>query len=64
MQQQLLDRAEECGVRWETGVKVQGVDVDTSTISFEDGRTVTADLIIAADGVHVSSTTVSELEKG
>ena len=39
----------------ETGVKVLDVDVDESTLSLEDERTVTADLIVAADGVHVSS---------
>jgi 2-polyprenyl-6-methoxyphenol hydroxylase-like FAD-dependent oxidoreductase len=54
LQQQLLDRAKECGVRLETGVKVVDVAVDQSTISLDDGRTVTADLIAAADGVHVS----------
>ncbi|KAK5178166.1 hypothetical protein LTR44_009472 [Exophiala sp. CCFEE 6388] len=52
LQQQLLDRAKECGVRLETGVKVLDVDVDEGSISLENGSKATADLIVAADGVH------------
>jgi hypothetical protein len=37
-----------------TGVKVASVDVANSSIRLEDGSTVSADVIIAADGVHVS----------
>jgi salicylate hydroxylase len=33
-------------------VKVTSVNVDATSLSFDDGRTVTADLIVAADGLH------------
>ncbi len=52
LQRQLLDRMAEAGVTLKTGVKVTSVDVDKTTLTFEDGSTMSADLIIAADGVH------------
>lgn len=50
-------------MRLETGVKVVEVDVDHSAISLDDGRKVTADLVVAADGVHVSSSLRFEGER-
>lgn len=49
----MYDRVKEVGVAWKTGAKVTSVDVETTTLTFEDGSTVTVDLIISADGVHV-----------
>jgi salicylate hydroxylase len=40
------------GATIKTGRKVTSVNVDTTTLSFEDGTSTTADLIIAADGLH------------
>ena len=36
------------------GVKVKSVNVEETALLLEDGETVHADLIVAADGVHVS----------
>ena len=55
LHQQLIDTAQNSGVKLRTGVKVKAVNVEKTTIELEDGETVQADLIIAADGVHVSS---------
>lgn len=50
---QLMDTALETGrVELRTGVKVTGVDVESTRIVFSDGETAHADLVIAADGVH------------
>ena len=43
----------ESGVKVNSGVKVQSVDVAKTEISLADGATISADLIIAADGLHV-----------
>lgn len=45
----------EAGVRVMSGVKVTAVDVEKTAIVLEDGARISADLIIGADGVHVSS---------
>lgn len=42
------------GVKVNSGVKVESVDVAKTEISLADGATISADLIIAADGLHVS----------
>ena len=49
---QLIDAAVESGVELRTGVKVTSVDVWETTLTLADGETVSADLIIAADGLH------------
>lgn len=52
LQRQLVDRMAEAGVTLKTSRKVTSVDVDKITLTFDDGSIVSADLIIAADGVH------------
>ncbi|KAJ9606223.1 hypothetical protein H2200_009184 [Cladophialophora chaetospira] len=52
LQRQLLDRMSKAGVVLKPGMKVTSVDVDDTTLTFDDGSTISADLIIAADGVH------------
>ncbi|KAF6225109.1 hypothetical protein HO133_010305 [Letharia lupina] len=49
---QLMDAALSSGVQIETGVKVTSVDVDNTSLTLDSGATVSADLIIGADGVH------------
>lgn len=44
----VLDR----GVQIRFSCKVVGVDCDTGTIQLKGGRSMTADLIVAADGIH------------
>ena len=48
-----MNAANEHGVKIVTGVKVKSVDVAKTKLELENGSTVSADLIIAADGVHV-----------
>lgn len=43
------------GVEIHNGVKVKSVDVEKTEIELEDGTRVAADLIVAADGIHVCS---------
>ena len=50
----------ECGVTIKTGVQVSSVDVERTIIEFEDGTEVQPDLIIAADGLHVSDHAAQE----
>lgn len=35
--------------------KCAEIDCDAGVVTFEDGRTITADLIVGADGVSVST---------
>jgi flavin-dependent dehydrogenase len=42
------------GVEWRAGVVVKSVDVEKTEIVLEDRDRIHGDLIIAADGVHVS----------
>ncbi|KAL8809325.1 MAG: hypothetical protein Q9200_003509, partial [Gallowayella weberi] len=49
---QLMHIASDIGVEMRIGVKVQSVDTDKTQITLEDGSVVSADLIVAADGVH------------
>ena len=53
--QQLIDKAIESGTKVQMGAKVVNVDLKNSTLELADGAKVSADLIIAADGVHVST---------
>ncbi|KAJ9607730.1 hypothetical protein H2200_007808 [Cladophialophora chaetospira] len=48
----LADAAVANGVKLEFAQKVVDVDVDAITITLADGRTLRADLIIGADGIH------------
>jgi 2-polyprenyl-6-methoxyphenol hydroxylase-like FAD-dependent oxidoreductase len=50
----LNDRAVACGVRFEYGKRLVGVDeaADSVTARFADGSTATADVLIGADGVR------------
>ena len=41
------------GVKVNSGVKVESVDVAKTKISLADGATISADLIVAADGLHI-----------
>ena len=38
-----------------TACKVINVDVETATVTLEDGRVFQGDVLLGADGVHVSS---------
>ena len=53
LQTQLMQVALDSGVKVNEGVKVEAVDVAKTQISLADGDTIAADLIIAADGLHV-----------
>ena len=44
------------GVEVKSGLKVESADVANTAILLADGATISADLIIAADGLHVSDT--------
>ena len=44
------------GVKVKSGVKVESADIAETAIMLADGERVSADLIIAADGLHVSDT--------
>lgn len=49
---QLMETALSSGVEIKTGVKVTSVDVENTSLTLDSGETVSADLIIGADGVH------------
>ena len=49
---QLVDTAVDSGAELKTGIKVRSVDVDKTTITLDGGETVSADVILAADGIH------------
>lgn len=49
---QLMDQATRSGVGVRLGVKVEHVDIENTTLWLEGGEKVTANLIIAADGVY------------
>jgi 2-polyprenyl-6-methoxyphenol hydroxylase-like FAD-dependent oxidoreductase len=53
LQEQLIQRVLESGVPIKTGAKVALVDTERTKLKFEDDSEVYADLIVAADGVHV-----------
>ncbi|KAF2154568.1 FAD/NAD(P)-binding domain-containing protein [Myriangium duriaei CBS 260.36] len=50
--EQLWEVAEKEGAVIEEGTKVDSVDAASSSVRLNDGRTIHADLIIGADGVH------------
>ncbi|KAI4125168.1 MAG: hypothetical protein LQ338_004423 [Usnochroma carphineum] len=52
LHQQLMDVAHKEGVEMKIGVKVNSVDVDKTQLLLEDGSSISADIIIAADGVR------------
>ena len=45
------------GVKVLAGVKVESVDVAETAIVVADGERISADIIIAADGLHVGDNT-------
>ena len=49
------------GVKIKSGVKVESVDVAETAILLANGERVLADLIIAADGLHVCNTSLQAL---
>ena len=49
-QRVLFDGAEQNGVKVEFGRRVTSAEPDIGSITFADGRTETADLVICADG--------------
>lgn len=49
---QMMDAALSSGVEIKTGVKVTSVNVENTSLTLDSGETVSADLIIGADGVH------------
>ena len=62
LHRQLVDAALAKGVKIKAGVKVSSAKVDETAIILEDGEEVHGDLIIAADGVHVRSHSVTLFE--
>ena len=52
LHRQFLDRMTDVGVIVKTNARVTSVDIDNTTLTFDDGSVVSADVIIAADGVH------------
>lgn len=60
LNQQLMDAASESGVVLKSGIKVKAVDTTRTAIVLENDEAVQADLIIGADGVHVSTSSVSD----
>lgn len=59
-----MQAAIDSGVKVYSGMKVESADVANTTILLADGETVSADLIIAADGLHVSDCYCSILRPG
>ena len=51
------------GVKVNTDVKVESVDVSETVIILASGETIFADLIIAADGLHVGYYSLSKMEQ-
>ena len=45
------------GVKVLSGVKVESVDVAETAIVLADGEKISADIIVAADGLHVGDNT-------
>ena len=62
--QQLMQAALDSGVKVISGVKVESVDVAGTAIVLADGEKISADTIIAADGLHVGDDTKIRLEFG
>ena len=57
LHQQLMQAALDSGVKVFSGVKVESVDVAETAIVLADGEKISADIIIAADGLHVRDKT-------
>ena len=53
LQTQLMQVALDSGVKVNSGVKVESVNVAKTQILLADEAAISADLIIAADGLHV-----------
>lgn len=51
--EQLVETAVKFGVEIKTGIKVESVDVEKTQLQLQDGTTVSADLVIGADGIKV-----------
>lgn len=51
LQVALWKRAEQVGVRFHFGAKVDSIDFSTTTVRTESGRTFKGDLVVAADGL-------------
>lgn len=49
---QLMRRCQELGVQLDIGVNVDAVDVETTTLRLSTGNSVSADLIVGADGIN------------
>ena len=56
LHQQLMQAALTSGVKVNAGLKVESADIANTAILLANGTKVSADLIIAADGLHVSDT--------
>lgn len=63
LHQQLMQAALDSGVKVNSGLKVESADVANTTILLANGSKISADLIIAADGLHVGdiSPTINDL---
>ena len=64
LHQQLMQVAHDSGVKVISGVKVESVDVAQTAIVLADGEKISADIIIAADGLHVGDDTNIRLGSG
>lgn len=51
LQRALVDRAAELGAHIRLGAKVTSVDVDAANVTLESGEVLTADMVLAADGL-------------
>ncbi|CAD6584231.1 MAG: hypothetical protein CYPHOPRED_002641 [Cyphobasidiales sp. Tagirdzhanova-0007] len=52
MQMAMYRKAQECGVKFKFGAWVEDIDCENAVITLKNGEVLTADLIVAADGLH------------
>ena len=55
MHRQLREQAEASGATIRLGNQVMDVEPETGVVSLKDGRKVQKDLVVIADGQHVSA---------
>ncbi|CAD6583072.1 MAG: hypothetical protein CYPHOPRED_002227 [Cyphobasidiales sp. Tagirdzhanova-0007] len=52
MQLAMFKKAQNCGVKFKFGLWVENIDCEKATITLKSGEVLTADLIVAADGLN------------
>ena len=52
MQQAMWRKAESLGVKFRFGCRVQSIDCAAGKVKLVDGEELSADLVVAADGLH------------